>query len=176
MARNPPEIQPMEGRGLRLLPLTVVGTPVAGCSCNNMEPHNSWSTLLASLFQLPFGHTGGYAFYPALRIHRHGNWTESRSSRKRATASKMACAASSKYLDLAGDGFVAGHPPRCSLVIIGPHAGNLLHAWTSSLVALTCCLHQSWPWTLLSHGTKLLHRTFCIGDLHLLHLYTGNID
>ena len=73
MARNPPETRLMEGRDLLLLPLTAVGTRAAGCSCNNMGPLTSWSTLLASLSQLPFGHTGGYAFYPTLRIHRHGN-------------------------------------------------------------------------------------------------------
>ena len=73
MVRNPPETRLMEGRDLRLLPLTALGTRAAGCSCNNMGPLTSWSTLLASLCQLPFGHTGGHAFYPALRIYRHGD-------------------------------------------------------------------------------------------------------
>lgn len=38
MARNPPETRLMEERDLRLLPLIVLGTRVAGCSCNNMGP------------------------------------------------------------------------------------------------------------------------------------------
>ena len=37
MARNPPETRLMEGRDLRLLPLTALGTRAAGCSCNNMD-------------------------------------------------------------------------------------------------------------------------------------------
>jgi hypothetical protein len=38
MDRNPPETRLMEGRDLRLLPLTALGTRAAGCSCNNMGP------------------------------------------------------------------------------------------------------------------------------------------
>lgn len=36
MVRNPPETHLMEGRDLRLLPLTALGTRAAGCSCSNM--------------------------------------------------------------------------------------------------------------------------------------------
>ena len=64
MARNPPETRLTEGRDLLLLPLITLGTPAAGCSCNIMGPLTSWSTLLASLFQLPFGHTGRHALFP----------------------------------------------------------------------------------------------------------------
>jgi hypothetical protein len=98
----------------------------------------------------------------------------SKSSLKGVTASKMACAASSKYLDLAGDRFAAGHLPRCSLVIIGSHAETHPTPVTSSLVARTCCLHRSWPWTLPFSWDK----TLALDLLHwkLAPLYTGNID
>lgn len=71
----------------------------------------------AACFALPSAisvHTGGHALNPAFRMHCHGYWTECRSSRKGAIASKMACAARSKYLDLIGDGLSTGHLPHWS--------------------------------------------------------------
>ena len=41
MVRNPPETRLMEGRDLRLLPLTALGTRAAGCSCSNMGSFTS---------------------------------------------------------------------------------------------------------------------------------------
>lgn len=70
----------------------------------------------------------------------------------------MACAASSKYLDYAGDGYTAGHLPRCYLPVVGSTARALLHARTASPVAFTCCLRQNWSWdsdTLMGSTTAL---------------------
>jgi hypothetical protein len=86
------------------------------------------------------------------------------------TASKIACAASSKYLDLAGDGFAAGHLPRCSM--LGHHrlpCRSSSHAWTSprlSLCSPVVCIEAGLG-LYSSRGTKILHWTFCIGDLQL---------
>lgn len=131
MAPSPPEIQTMLAKDPLLLPTIALGTLVAGCSYDFRMMLTCLELSLCCLCLSATCCSLALETSPsdALRAHCLGNWTQRRSSCQGLIASKMACAASSKYLGLTLAPLLCVdfcHPTVCSPTV-EPASRTLFH-------------------------------------------------